>query len=627
LTGFYFLPYYLGVIAILRSKWEVTGMKRLAIVLGILLSLLLLFGNTVTLAAPVERVNVLIGFDRKPGPAEQTLVYSFGGKIKYTYNIIPAIAASVPETAIKGLLNNPRVTMIEPDVTIHAIDAELDNSWGVKHIGASIVHSSGNKGNGIKVAILDTGIDYTNPDLQGKYIGGYDFVNGDGDPMDDNGHGTHVAGIIAALDDNDPDSGVVGVAPDVEIYALKVLDANGNGSFINVIAALDWVCGDSETPPIAQITNNSYGSTANPGYLVKWAFDLSYSLWGVLHVAAAGNSGNESGTGNSVEYPGKFTSVIAVAATDQNDNRASFSSTGPDVELAAPGVYINSTCTAWLDGSVYDGDGTKNGYAVLSGTSMASPHVAGTAALVMAAYPNWTNAQVRAQLRDTADDLGASGPDTWYGWGLVDADEAVGIITPVNQPPVADAGPDQTTELGQEITFDGSGSTDSEGNIVSYDWDFGDGSQATGVSVGHTYSKSGTYTAILTVTDDGGLTGTDTTTVTVNAPETDNVMYVADISMSLKTNTRGKNTFYYATAVVLVNDSNGEPVECVTVSGHWTGLTNDTDTGETNADGEVSLTSDSTKKTGAFTFIIDNLVKSGWIYEWSADDTGSVTVP
>ena len=603
-------------------------MKRLAIVLGILLSMLLLFGNTVALATPAEKVNVIIGFDQKPGPAEQALVRSFGGEIKYTYNIIPAIAASVPETAIKGLSKNPQVTLIEPDITIHATDTELDNSWGVQHIGAGTVHLSGNKGDGIKVAILDTGIDYTNPDLVGKCIGGYDFVNGDSDPMDDNGHGTHVAGIIAALDDNDPDSGVVGVAPNVEIYALKVLDANGNGSFINVIAALDWVCGDSETPPVAQITNNSYGSAANPGYLVKWAFDFSYSLWGVLHVAAAGNSGNESGTGNSVEYPGRFTSVIAVAATDQNDNRASFSSTGPDVELAAPGVYINSTCTAWLDGSVYDGDGTKNEYAILSGTSMASPHVAGTAALVMAAYPNCTNAQVRTQLRNTADDLGASGTDTWYGWGLVDADEAAGITDPINQPPTANAGPDQTATVGQEITFNGSSSTDSDGHIVSYSWDFGDNSDSVeGVNVSYIYNTSGTYTVTLTVTDDGGLTDTDTATVTVNNPGTDNVMYIADIAVTLDTNIRGKNTFYFATAVVIVKDSKGEPVEGVTVSGHWTGLTNGTDNGITDASGEVSLTSDSTKKAGTFTFIIDNLVKDGWVYTWSVDDTGSVAVP
>jgi len=316
-------------------------MRKFGIVCSIILALLLVFSSTAA-AAPPEKVDVIIGFDRPPGSSEQGLVRAFGGEIIYTYNVIPAIAASVPETAIQGLLRNPRVTIIEPDVTIHAIDAELDNSWGVKRIGAGVVHLSGNTGGGVKVAILDSGINYKHPELCDNYLGGYDFVNNDNDPMDDNGHGTHVAGIIAALDNDDDDS-VVGVAPDVKIYALKVLDANGSGSFMNVIAALDWVCGEYGVGPVARITNNSYGSSVYPGSLVRDAFDYSYALWGVLHVAAAGNSGNSNGSGNNVEYPGRFSSVIAVAATDQNDSRASFSSTGATVELAAPGVYPHTS--------------------------------------------------------------------------------------------------------------------------------------------------------------------------------------------------------------------------------------------------------------------------------------------
>lgn len=398
-------------------------MRKISLFFIIILALLLVFNTTaVSAATPHEKVNVLIGFQQQPGPSEEGLIRSLGGNIKFTYHIIPAIAASVPETAIQGLSRNPRVTVIEPDATIRAIDAELDNSWGVERIGAGTIHDSGNKGTSAAVAIIDSGVDYTHPELAANYAGGYDFVNLDDDPMDDNGHGTHVAGTIAALD-NDNDEGVVGVAPETQFYALKVLDEQGYGSFSNVIAALDWICGDYGNPPKAQITNNSYGSLGYPGSLTELAFDFAYELWGVLHVAAAGNSGLPSGIGDNVEYPGRFASVIAVAATDQNDIRASFSSTGLDVELAAPGVSILSTYL-------------NHGYAWGSGTSMASPHVTGTAALVVASgikdtnHNGFINDEVRERLIDTAYDLANSGHDNEYGWGLVDAALAAQVTNP-----------------------------------------------------------------------------------------------------------------------------------------------------------------------------------------------------
>lgn len=355
-------------------------------------------------ASPDGLVKVLIGFKEKPGAAQQAMVKGVGGKIKYTYHIVDAIAASIPEASIAGLKANPNVTYLEMDGLVYALDDELDNSWGVKRIGAGVVHDLGNKGAGVKVAIIDSGIDYSHPDLDANYGGGYDFVNKDTDPMDDNGHGTHVAGTVAAEDN---DIGVVGVAPAASLYALKVLDSGGSGYFSDIIKALEW-CMDNGI----QVTNNSYGSPINPGKTVKDAFDNSASA-GVLHVAAAGNYGNSRGTGNNVGYPARFESVIAVAATDKSNKRASFSSTGNAVELAAPGVDINSTLLG-------------GGYGEGSGTSMASPHVAGTAALVIAAGIS----DVRGQLQTTADDLGATGWDSKYGWGLVDADEAAGAKIP-----------------------------------------------------------------------------------------------------------------------------------------------------------------------------------------------------
>ncbi|HEX2932778.1 MAG TPA: S8 family serine peptidase, partial [Candidatus Binatia bacterium] len=159
-------------------------------------------------------VPVLIGFNRQPGPAQEALVRAAGGKIKHTYRLIPGIAATLPQTAIEALRHNPNITAVEPDGFFHKIDAELDNTWGAKRIGAGTVHLAGNKALNVPVAIIDTGIDYKHPDLGGcfgtgcKVVGGFDFVNNDADPLDDEGHGTHVAGTVAALDN---DNGVVGV--------------------------------------------------------------------------------------------------------------------------------------------------------------------------------------------------------------------------------------------------------------------------------------------------------------------------------------------------------------------------------------------------------------------------------
>ena len=381
------------------------------LVAGLILALMAgLLGSPGLAAAPAEKADVFIVFSRQPGSAEAAIVRGAGGDIRYTYWLVPAIAASVPKAAIDGLARNPRVTVIEPILDVYALDTELDNTWGVKRIGAGVVHDANDAGSGVKVAVIDTGIDYSHTELADNYAGGYDFVNDDSNPMDDNGHGTHVAGTIAAADN---DTGVVGVAPEASVYALKVLGANGSGSFDDVIAALQWAVANG-----IQITNNSYGSSGDPGTAVKAAFDNAYAA-GVLHIASAGNSGNRRGVGDNVGYPAKYDSVIAVAASDANDQRASFSSTGPAVELIAPGVSIKST---------YPG----NLYAIASGTSMASPHVAGTTALVLAANAGLTNVQVRSILQSTAEDLGL--PAEHQGYGLVRADLAVDEA-PGGEPP------------------------------------------------------------------------------------------------------------------------------------------------------------------------------------------------
>jgi len=536
---------------------------------------------------PDGLVKVLIGFKDKPGPPEQAMVKGVGGKIKYTYHI--------PEKAIDTLQKNPNVTHVELDSKVYALDAELDNSWGVKHIGAGIVHDDGdgNKGTGIKVAIIDSGIDYNHPDLDANYVGGYDFVNDDTDPMDDDGHGTHVAGTVAAEDDGE---GVVGVAPEASLYALKVLGSDGSGSYSDVMAALQW-CVDNNI----QVTNNSYGSSGDPGKTVEAAFDNS-ALAGVLHVAAAGNSGNPPGRGDNVGYPAAYNSVIAVAATDQNDKRARWSSTGPDLELSAPGVAINSTLLG-------------GGYGEKNGTSMASPHVAGTAALVIAAA---IVDDVRYQLQITADNLGDS---SLYGNGLVDADEAAGVDTPL---PGAIAGKvtdtDSTAIKGATVAVEGT-------TLSATTSDSGGDYTINNVPVGD-YTVTASADGYESVSQYDVTVSADTITSDVNfilALSETGTMYVESITFSYKV--AGPNKFLYATVKVV--DGDGIALEGVRVE-----MTLDWDeegdgtiddswnfAGDTGTDGTVKFTLNKAPD-GSYTATVNSLTLTG--YEWDKDSEKGV---
>ncbi len=376
-------------------------MKRNYFSLLFLIALIFFTLNTAVFA--IER-SVIIGFHKKPGVSEKEMVYNAQGHIKRNFNLIPAIAARMPEKEIANLLNNPNVAYVEEDVIITTAD-EYSDSWGVQHIGSETVHINNIKGTGVKIAVIDTGIDYTHEDLNDNYKGGYDFVFDDDDPFDDSydSHGSHVAGIIAAEKNG---IGVVGVAPEAWLYAVKVLDGAGFGLLSDLIAGIEWAV-DNEM----DIANISMGTSLYFQSLQD-ACDNAYSK-GVLLVAAAGNT-----YGGDVSYPARYDSVIAVTATDINDQRAGFSPIGLEVELAAPGVGILSTSS-------------DNGYAYLTGTSEAAPHVTGTAALAISSGIQDMNGDgivdnkdIRLKLHQTALDLGKEGKDNEYGYGLVDASKA-----------------------------------------------------------------------------------------------------------------------------------------------------------------------------------------------------------
>lgn len=367
-------------------------MKRVLSLLSIMMFVLVLtttFANAAQLNSPTPLKTYFVGFNNK---VDLNLIQSYGGQVKREYEYMPVVAARLREKAVQALMNNPTISYVEEDGNVQAIVQAVP--WGIPHVKAIDVQQMGVTGAGIKVGIIDTGIDYTHEDLQ--VSGGVTFVQGTTDYMDDNGHGTHVAGTVAALNNT---LGVIGVAPQASVYAIKVLDRYGNGSYSSVAAGIEWAITNN-----MDIVNMSLGGSSGSRTL-KTAVDNAYDA-GILLVAAAGNNGyDRKGT---ITYPAKYDSVIAVGAVDQQNNRAVFSSVGRELELMAPGTNIQSTI--------------PGGYSSYNGTSMAAPHVSGVAALVRQAKPALDNVQIRNILDETAALLGDS---FLYGNGLVNAFDAV----------------------------------------------------------------------------------------------------------------------------------------------------------------------------------------------------------
>jgi minor extracellular protease Epr len=335
---------------------------------------------------PTDRVIVV--FKEK---IDSKVIEQVGGKIDHSYHNVSAISVDVSKADISKLENNKKVMAVEPDKKVK-ITGQIDD-WGIKDVKAPLSWKSNYTGKGIKVAVLDTGISQ-HEDL--SIAGGVSFTTYTKSFLDDNGHGTHVAGIIGARNNN---VGVVGVAPDTSLYAVKVLDSNGSGYLSDIISGIDWAIKNQ-----MDIINLSFG-TPEDSVALKQIVDEAYNK-GILIVAAAGNGGNSAGTGDTTEYPAKYKSVIAVSAVDQNNKRGTFSATGSDVEVAAPGVNVLSTYM-------------QNEYAYMSGTSMAAPFVSGTLALLKQANPTLTNIQLREKLEKSALDLGIKGKDNLYGYGLI----------------------------------------------------------------------------------------------------------------------------------------------------------------------------------------------------------------
>jgi subtilisin len=381
-------------------------------------TVVLVLVSTSATAQPPQRQRLIVGVT-DVGRADKELPAQ--AQVRFKIGISRAFAVTGDPERLRRL---PFVRYVEPDPVdaVHIAQATETLEYGVNNIdaevvwggsqGATTVDSPGAGGAGINVAVLDTGVDCAHEDLAGGCIYGANFASA-GQPFDGHGHGTHVAGIIGARANG---VGTIGVAPEATVYAVKVLADNGSGALSWVAAGIDWAVSHD-----IQVINMSL--SASSGSIALADAVAAAQAAGVLVVSAAGNSG----CCNTVGYPAKYAGSMAIGAVDANDAIASFSSTGSEVDVVAPGVAVKSAVPT---GSCTLCDPT--GYKLLNGTSMATPHVAGAGVLLMSR--GFTAAQAWYALTNTAHDLGGAGKDTVYGYGRIDALAAVNS-TPTDPPP------------------------------------------------------------------------------------------------------------------------------------------------------------------------------------------------
>lgn len=292
-------------------------------------------------------------------------------------------------------------------------DPDFPDQWGLSTIGAPTAWDITTGSTTVLVAIVDSGVDATHPDLHTQTVPGYDFINNDADARDDNGHGTRMAGIVAAQAFNG--LGIAGTAPGCTLLPVKVLGADGTGPYSAIASGITYAADHG-----ARVINLSLAGTAAADVLQS---AVNYATArGAVVVAAAGNFG----TGDPV-YPAAYLNAVAVSATDANDVVASFSSWGSWVSLAAPGTNILTT--NWSAGGTLP-------YASSSGTSPATAFVSGALALLFSAHPDLTNTGAVSSLTSAAHDIGPAGWDPQSGWGRVDVAVALGASgsTPVPTP-------------------------------------------------------------------------------------------------------------------------------------------------------------------------------------------------
>ena len=640
---------------------------------------------------------------------------------------------------------NPNVEYAEPNYIAHAFltpndfyyapyQWHLDNPvYGGINMEAAWDVTTGNQG--VVVAVVDTGVAYEDyqetvtigkrrtstvtyqkaPDLANtNFVAGYDFINNDDHPNDDEGHGTHVTGTIVQSTNNG--IGVAGVAFNTSIMPVKVLDSSGSGSYAAIANGIYYAAGNAAYNAAgnrADVISMSLGGSSGSTTLMN---ALAYAHGrGVTIVCASGNDGSAT----TVSYPAAYDDYcIAVGATRYDEAVAGYSNRGASLDLTAPGgdTSVDQNGDGYVDGvlqQTFGSSPTDFGYYFYQGTSMATPHVSGVVALLLAQDATRTPAEIRSILQATAKDKGASGWDPNYGWGILDAAAALNYdavpnqvptavingpvsgtediaisfdglnstdddsdpltyqwnfgdgttaagasathsytaggnyivtlvvndgkassapasaaltINEVNDPPVADAGADQSAQVGQAVSFNAAGSYDIDDGIATYLWEFGDGTDATEPITSHSYAAAGGYTAKLTVTDVGGLTDSDEAAITVSVtPVVDTL--TASIDMSLSERATRKKTFVSANAAVSISDASG-PVDGVVVYGYWGDSPTSVVSSTTGTNGQVVFSSSELRDPASgtvYTFTLTETVKAGYSSTPAGETSDTVT--
>ncbi|SER70140.1 Serine protease, subtilisin family [Gracilibacillus ureilyticus] len=342
-----------------------------------------------------DKERIIVGFDQT---IDLHVLDGIPYELHHMYESIQAISISLPSQYRDMLSEIEEVDWTETDQLIKT-NIQF-KSWGNAAINSKFYEQNGITGKDVKVGVIDTGIKQNHPDL--NVSGGISFIEGTSSYEDDNGHGTHVAGIIAGLDN---EVGVVGVAPDVNLYAIKSLDINGEGRQADIMAGIEWAIEQE-----LDIINLSV-TTPIPSISLKKAVDAADEA-GILVVASSGNAEEDGQVTDDVLFPARFSNVISVGSVNNQLRRSEFSYQGPSLQYVAPGEDILSTYFEEPD------------YVEMSGTSMAAPYVTGILALYKEVYPNIDKNSLMKIINSNVEDLGAKGRDDEYGYGLIQAPDS-----------------------------------------------------------------------------------------------------------------------------------------------------------------------------------------------------------